>query len=311
MVEFIAPPQGATELLQRGDGASRTALWQPVTPELQAVFASMKDTPKWAKARASKARRKRAGVPLRCYMGPNGSGKSATAVYDLLHYLRGHKWQCINPDHYHTRYGIFEGYTLVYSTVDLFQAGTGGQLHPLYRRLTDWEPFLYAEHAAFFLDEITGIANSRNYSALPVQVQAVMEKQRKAKNAVVYTGPRFEAADSVIRGVTQLVTDTRAYFPVKDNPDEPSAWRPRRLIRARSFDAKDRASFDKGSTAQDRRKDLRLRPAVTQWWWGPGSEVFESYSSEGAVSRVGSVSDSGVCANCGGTRTRPKCTCDH
>lgn len=288
----------------------RESLFAPVTPELTARLAAMKDTPKWAKWRRKRAVRMLAGTPVIGFMGPNGSGKSATACAAILEVLRGQKWECRRPGHLHTKLGIFEGYTLVFSTVLVTEPGTGGRPHPLYRRLDSWEPLLYAEHAVMWLDEVNGVAAARNYSAMPIQVITSVEQQRKTWNRVIYTGPKMSSADSTIRGITQLVVDCRSYVK-KSEPGALNPWAPRRLVRARAFDAKDRESFDKGDTSQQRQKQFRLKPKFVLWWWGPGSEVFESYSTDDPVSRIGSVSDSGTCAHCGGTRTRPKCTCDH
>jgi hypothetical protein len=49
---------------------------------------------------------------------------------------------------------------------------------------------------------------------------------------------------------------------------------------------------------------------VVQWWWGPGSRVFDAYNTLDAVSRVGEVLDGGRCAHCGGRRAVPVCKCD-
>ncbi|MFC4244754.1 hypothetical protein ACFOYW_15375 [Gryllotalpicola reticulitermitis] len=305
-VQLAAPEGDGSE--QRLRGASRAELFAPVTAELRTQLAAMKDTKKWQRARARKSRRKLAGVPIIALMGPNGSGKSATATFILLDYFRGRIWHCEEPDHLHTQLGIVEGYFMIYSTVRLYLAGTG-RPHPLYRKLDSWDPLLYAEHAVFFLDEINGVAASRNYSALPVQVMTTIEQQRKTENVIVYTGPRMASADTTLRGITQLVIDCRSHMHVKKG-HELSPWKPGRLFHVRAFDALDKESFDKGDTSQKRLKQHRLRAKVVMWWWGPGSEVFESYSTKGAVSRIGTVSDSGVCAHCGGTKTRHKCTCD-
>lgn len=322
MVEFTGCAEHAsepsdTELPEPRSRFSGDELWQPVTDELAQRLAAMHDTPKWAKKRRlfkgalklPTQRARRASVPLRAYIGPNGSGKSATAVFDLLDSLRGAIWECSEPGHGHTMRGITRGYRLIYSTVLITEPGTDGRPHPLYRRLDSWEPFLKAEHADFFLDEITGIANARNYGALPIQVATTMDQQRKTQNTVSWTAPSYARADSTLRDITQLVTDCRSYWKRRE-PGVLSAWAPRRLIRCRSFAATDRSEFDKGDTSQHKQKQFRLKASIVQWWFGPGSEVYQSYSSTGAVSRIGAVSDGGVCAYCGGTRTRSRCTCD-
>lgn len=82
-----------------------------------------------------------------------------------------------------------------------------------------------------------------------------------------------------------------------------------RLFRVRVFDGEDFETFNQSSSRVDAQKQYRLRPMFVRYWWGPGSEVFRSYSSKGAVARLGQQNDSGLCLECGGRRTPPRCTC--
>lgn len=257
---------------------------------------------------------RRRNASIRSYIGPNGSGKSALMVMDVLPVLDGQPWKCTNPAHLHTQRGIFEGERRVLSTIKLLD---GGQPHRLYDPLSEWRQVIEAEHADIVLDEITGVASSRASMGMPLQIQNKLNQLRRADTPMSWSAPNWARADSIIRGCTQLVTDCRGFFPDRSllKGDAPPAWLPKRLFKARSFNAVD---FDEWTAAKASQNTSGatikpLRPSVVQWWWGPGSRVFSSYDTLDSVNRVGEVLDSGRCADCGGTRQAPKCFCprDH
>lgn len=238
----------------------------------------------------------RRGYPIRCFVGPNGSGKTAVGVATLLPSMRVGR-----P---------------ILSTVPLYESP--GVLYRNYIRFTEWPQMLEPgfKHADIFMDEITGIANARDAMGMPRPVQALLDKLRKIDVTLTWTAPAWTRADTSIRSTTQLVTLCRSYLPAKAVVDgttgEISAWRPKKLIRARSFNAMDFEEFSVDRTASSAQKRRRLRPVNVEWIWGPGSRMFDSYDTLDAVSRVGEVLDSGRCANCGGKRPIPTCKCgDH
>lgn len=245
---------------------------------------------------------------IRAYIGPNGSGKSALMVMDVLPVLDGQTWQCENPGHLHTQRGEVEGLRRVLSTVQLLQ---GGEPHPLCDRLTEWSQVLEAEHTDILFDEVTGIAGSRESMGMPVVVQNKLNQLRRADTPMSWSAPSWARADSIIRSCTQLVTDCRGWMPDRSllRSDSPPAWLPKRLFKARSFAAVDFDEWTAAKAAQGKGAVRPLRPAVVQWWWGPGSRVFDSYDTFDAVSRVGEVLDGGRCAHCGGRRAVPQCRC--
>ena len=301
------------------EGAGGDPLLVPDTPEVAKMLAAIPDTKKWAKKRRQRkglfnkatALGRRRAMEIRAYVGPNGSFKSATAVMDLIPTLRGVIWKCDEPDHMHTKLGVFSGYRLVLSTVKICVPGTNGEVdHPLYRRLDDWRMFMGAEHCDLLLDEVTGIANSRDSMSLPRQVQVKLDQLRKADCTMSFTAPSFQRADATLRTTARGITDCRGYFSVHDKGETVSAWQRRRLARVRTFSAFDMEEFSAGAGRQDKKKQYRLRAEIRQYWWGPGSEVFESYSSKGAVARLGQTSDTGMCLDCGGRRTAARCSCE-
>lgn len=265
------------------------------------------------RALSASARRRvmrRRGAPIHAFVGPNGSGKTATAVLSLLPTLDGIRWRCENPGHAHTAEGVTEGYRTVLSTVPLLEETTG-EPHPLYVPLTEWHQVLHAEHSDLFFDEVTGIAGSREAMGMPVAVQNILQQLRRRDCILIWTAPAWGRADSIIRSCTIAVTVCRGYLPDyrASRGDTPSIWAPKRLFRARTFSAIDFEEYTASMTALKKDGSAKLRPLVVQWWWGPGSRVFNAYNTFDAVSRVGEVLDGGRCAHCGGRRAVPTCKC--
>ena len=147
--------------------------------------------------------------------------------------------------------------------------------------------------------------------SLPRQIQVKLDQLRKADVRVILTAPSFQRMDTTLRTTAQAVVLCAGFLPEprEKGTSAVTAWRRMRLFKMRVFDASDFEEFHVQQARQDAKKGHRLRPKFVMWWWGPGSEVFRSYSSKGAVARLGAVSDSGACIDCGGTRQRTKCTC--
>lgn len=324
-VEMIDAPGSGLSVRRRRTsvaGLEESGLLVRQSEEVARRLEEIPDSKRWWKSRNKQAVYRRRDMPIRAYVGPNGSFKSATMILDILPTLRGIKWHCEEPSHLHNdpiydEHGnpiacgpdaVHDGYRFVLSTVAILDPGTG-EHHPLYRRLTEWWQFMAAEHCDIVLDEVTGIANARDAMGLPRPVQTKMDQMRKLDDTLSFSAPSFQRADATLRTTCQGIVDCRGYMSEKRQATV-SAWRRRRLARVRTFSALDLEQFTAGAGSIKRQKNHRLRPESVQWWWGPGSEVFLSYSSKGAVSRVGQVSDGGVCIDCGGTRTRHKCSCD-
>ena len=234
-----------------------------------------------------KARNRRRAYPIMAYVGPNGSGKSASAVYDSMPTLAAGRQ--------------------VLSTVRLLDWENGGLTdHPAYIPFTDWQQLLDAEHCDVIMDEVTGIASSRESHSMPAVVANVLVQLRRRDVVLRWTAPNWARADKIIRECTQGVTHCRGFFPTTvrtDSDDESRLWRQRRMFRWYTYAAESFDEFTEG-------KREGLRPEVKSWHWGPGSAVFSAYNTYDAVLSIGTVSDSGRCHRCSGKRAIPSCSCD-
>lgn len=221
--------------------------------------------------------------PIRASVGPNGGGKSLHAVRNVLPSLdRGRK---------------------VLSTVRLLDSATG-EPHRAYEPFYDFEQLLDAHHCDVLMDEVTGIANSREASKLAGRVQNQLVQLRRRDMTLTWTAPNWARADKIIREVTQAVTECRGYYPAKpqaDDDGEIRLWAPRRVFRFRTFDTADFEEWTAG-------KRDKLDPIVSEWFKGVGSRAFASYDTLDAVTTVAGTGDE-QCETCGGKVTVRTCRC--
>lgn len=232
--------------------------------------------------RAKRARDARRSHPIRGYVGPNGGGKSLAMVHDVLPSLAAGR--------------------RILSTVRIL--GPDGQPHPNYVPFTNFDQLLDAEETDVLADEITGIANSRASSSLPVQVQNTLVQLRRRDNTFAWTAPGWGRADKVIREVTQAVTECRGFWSDRREIDSGASgvrmWAPKRVFRWRTYDT---IEFDEWTSG----KRDKLDTLAKQWFRGPGSEAFRSYDTLDSVSIV-EGGDPDVCDHCGKHKRRVYCT---
>lgn len=248
----------------------------------------------------SKATLKRRAFAIRAYVGANGHGKSLAMVNDVLPSLMaGRKVlsnvrildfenprpcddpACTSPNH-----------------------ETHMAAHPLYIPLLDYSQLLEARGVDVLLDEVTGIASSRESSALPVQVVNLLVQLRRRDVTLSWTAPAWARADKVLREVSQVVVHCRGYSPkTRQTGDGTRVWRDRRLFWWRAYDAVAFEDFTIG-------KRQKLRPSPVQLFWRPGSLAMSAYDTLDDVSALGWAMESGLCIACGGRRSVPKCSCD-
>ena len=231
-----------------------------------------------------KARRRRRSVPIHAYIGANGGGKSLAAVYDTLPTLAAGRH--------------------VLSTVRLLDPATG-EPHPLWVKLDDYRTLLEVERADCILDEVTGVASSRESAGMPAAVANLLVQLRRRDVALRWTAPNWKRADTIIREVSQGVTLCMGFVPqsIKADDGTDKMWSSKRLFYWRTYDA---AAFDEWTAY---RKD-KCRPMARQLMWRPGSLASSAYDTFDAVSSLGAVTDAGLCMECAGHRARRKCECD-
>lgn len=284
------------------------------------------------------------GTGIAVFVGPNGSGKSLIMVQSMLPTLAGMEWECWDAEHRHHRpfsrhaegcsvcdlatylphavrslddlgriteglcdvgRGLLveasKGVRKVYSTVPLTLSK--GVPHPLYVPLTDYRQLLTIEHADVLFDEVAGIADASASASMPVQVVNWQHKLRKADIRQRVTTPAYARCALPIRQVAQVVVEMRSFFPARSKG---LLWRPRRLILATAYDAWGFADF----MASDGQRQ-KLRPMARALVWVPDSKAIEAYNSWGQVLSLGHVTEGGMCISCGGSRSKPKCACEH
>lgn len=258
-----------------------------------------------------KARSKRRVWPIHAYVGPNGGGKSCAMVWDTLPTLAAGREvlstvRLLDLD----RPGPCDGTQqdgAVPCTICRQEELTGEpyphkQAHPGWVPLVDWQQLLDARGVDVLLDEVTGVASSRESAGLPAAVANKLVQLRRADVVVRWSAPAWARADKIIRECSQAVTFCTGHWSKAVEGDEHRQWRQRRLFRWRTFDATLFDDFTAG-----KRENLSVEG--NDWHWGPSSPAFHAYDTYDAVSTVGTVTDAGRCYRCGGRRSIPTCKC--
>lgn len=231
--------------------------------------------------RAVAARR---SYPIMAYVGPNGGGKSACMVYDTIPSLR-------------------RGRTVL-STVKLVDPRTGRPF-PNYVKFESWDQLVDLKDADVLMDEMVGIAGSRESQKLDMRVQNVLVQLRRRNIVLRWSAPNWARADKIVREVTQSVTECRGYFPSRvakraGDDDAVQLWAPKRLFRFRTFDTIDFEEWTSG-------KRDKLEPIAGEYFYGPGSTVFDTYDTLDAVSMVAGITPEGLCDICMKTARKEYC----
>lgn len=265
-------------------------------------------------------RAERRAFPITGYVGANGGGKSAAMVWDtlptlamgrvvlstvrLLDFENPRECEgCDEPGHVMPVFAPAEGPQDMGSGRPQAVIGTRihAAAHPCYVKFTDWEQLLEARHCDVLMDEVTGVASSRESQGMPAPVANKLVQLRRSDVVVRWSSPDWSRADVIIRRCSQSVVFAQGYL-AKTSEDESRLWRERRLFRWQTYDAADFEEFTSGKREQ-------LRARVNDWHWGPKSPVFKAYDTYDSVSVIGTVTDSGRCYRCGGSRRVPKCSC--
>lgn len=176
--------------------------------------------------------------------------------------------------------------------------------HPLYVRLHDYRQLLDWRNGDIVLDEVTGVASSRESHGMPAAVANLLVQLRRRDVLLRWSTPRFARADKIIREVTTAVTDCAGTLAVYRSDEAGSRmWRDRRLFHWWTYD--DVAEFDEWS--QGKADDAE--PVVKQRFWRPGSVTETAYDTLDPVSSLGAANEYGLCLDCGGKRVQHRCEC--
>lgn len=126
-----------------------------------------------------RARNRRNGFAIHAYTGSNGGGKTMAAVYDSLPSLAA-------------------GRPIV-STCRILDPTTG-EPHPLWVPLDDFRVLLELEYCDVILDEVTGVASSRDSAGMPSLVLNHLMQLRKGDVTVRWTTPNWRLSPRRHRG---------------------------------------------------------------------------------------------------------------
>ena len=255
---------------------------------------------------AASSRLRRRGFPIHAYLGTgNGSGKSLMMVYDTIPSLDNGRpvlstvrlldyrnpRQCDDPT------CTFPGHP------DHMAA------HPLYIPFKDYQQLLDARDCDILMDEVTGIASSREFASMPVEVANFLVQLRRRNVSLRWSSTNWARSDVIIREVTQAATLMTPHFAKirKSKPGEPPIlWKDRFVFVARTFDAAllddfDARAADKGS----------MKAMITQVYLRNGGYAMNAYDTLDPVLALSSHNTAGMCMTCNGKKTIPKCNCSH
>lgn len=300
---------------KRGSHAAATTVVQVGQPATQHI-----DLPEIASVSAgnpnsmSKAQLRRRTAAIAGYVGFNGSGKSATMIWDTLPDLAaGRKvlsTVALLSGELAESESVAEEAWRKLGVPELRPADKPLVLpHPLWIPFTDFRQMITFKHGVILMDEVQGIADSRDSMGLPVQVRNKLFQLRRDDVVLRWSTIDWSASDKRIRNATQVVTQCRGYM-AKVEPGK--VWPTRRLFWLRSYDAR---GFDDFTEARNRvNADNRPRPMAHQLvrLYGGLKPAIEAYDSMAQVLSLGASTDAGLCMTCGGGRKRKACDCaDH
>jgi len=279
----------------------------------------------------ARARLRRRGYPIIAYVGPNGSGKSLVAVYDSMlsldygrpvlstvrlldfrrprpcpggavcddpvnHFIKRTQWTVQTADDTGADYLHNEEF----ETGEIHRAA-----HPFYRPLRDYRQLMEWRDGDVLMDEVTGVASSRESANMPVQVANYLVQLRRRNIVLRWTTPSWGRADKIIREVTQSVTYMVGMAPsARPTPsgEAPRVWRDNRILHARSYNPLLMEEFETS------RVDSIPNEGFA-YYWRPNALVQNAYDTLDPVSTLGWANEMGMCMSCGGKRSLIKCSC--
>jgi hypothetical protein len=181
------------------------------------------------------------------------------------------------------------------------------QAHPLWIPFKDYQQLLDAKDCDILFDEVTGIASSREYQSMPMQVANFLVQLRRRNVALRWSSTNWARSDIIIREVTQAATLSVPYFSrtrKSKKGEPPILWKDRFIFFTRTFDASLLDDFDA------RGADMGLlKPHALQLYFRKGAYAMSAYDTLDPVLSLGWANEAGMCMSCGGRRSIPKCSC--
>lgn len=285
-----------------------------------------------SKSNALSSRNKRRAVPIHVYVGHNGDGKTLTAVWDTLPTLDGSghggeprpvlstvrllDYTTPRPcEGWETKINRWEqlddrSWRPIFDTVDCEDVYHGlddhRQAHPMWVRFTAWRQLLGWRWGDVLMDEVTGVADASDWASVPSGVVNKFPQLRRDECALRITTLSYSNANKRIRQAALAVTRCEGKMPASTRSEfgKGRVYRPRRLINQTTYDAKTLPMDDPSLGAWDKARRIgrgRL--------WVPENIAREAYDTFAPVDVVGTVSDTGRCAYCAGTRRAYECEC--
>ena len=243
---------------------------------------------------------RRDSVEILAFVGSNGSGKSLLAVDDALRRMRRgvrvlSTVRLVDPDSEE----LCDDDTCTYKLHPNHR-----RAHPLWEPLTNFQQLIDAEDCHVLLDEITGVASSRESQGLPGEVGDRMMRFRASDVTVAWTSPSWARADLLLREVTKGVVLAKG---LRRRATAGHTWPAATWISSRLVDARDLDELTQAQRLGTSRSELHsLGRALQRVSRIDGRNAYHTLDSVNTL-RVGS--SRGSCLRCGGVRRQPRCEC--
>jgi hypothetical protein len=251
-----------------------------------------------------RSRLRRRSYPIHAYLGTgNGSGKSLMMIHDTLPSL-----EVGRPVLSTVRLLDYKNPRPCEDPTCTFTGHPNHlQAHPLWIPFKDYQQLLDAKDCDILFDEVTGIASSREYQSMPMQVANFLVQLRRRNVALRWSSTNWARSDIIIREVTQAATLSVPYFSrtrKSKKGEPPILWKDRFIFFTRTFDASLLDDFDA------RGADMGLlKPHALQLYFRKGAYAMTAYDTLDPVLSLGWANEAGMCMSCGGRRSIPKCSC--
>lgn len=231
------------------------------------------------------------------YIGPNGSGKTLHAVQDVLPALE--RGRPVLSTVRLLDYDNLRPCELSAEECGLPSHPDHMHPHPLWVPFRTWDDLLNASECEVLMDEVTGIASSRESQSLPGPVANLLVQLRRRECVLRWTAPSWRRADTIVRECTQVAVVCKGMMPHKVPGHQ---WSANRLVRARVIDARELDDVTAGVVQRERA--LRIDFALVSKMKATGAyDTFDQVLSLPVV-------EGGRCAACGGRRRVKSCSCD-